>query len=84
MQDVLVDFEFELSPPYLLYRTGNEVGSARFSAAPRSAAHASRRLPAPQVNGLWFYQQEECDQMTALLNRCALLCAGDTDPIGSR
>jgi hypothetical protein len=24
-----------------------------------------------QVNGLWFYQQEECDAMTALLQRCA-------------
>jgi hypothetical protein len=24
VQDLLSDFEFELSPPYLLYRTGNE------------------------------------------------------------
>ena len=70
MQDVLVDFEFELSPPYLLYRTGNEVRPhcrTRF----RACVRASRRPPRLQVNGLWFYQQEECDKMTFLLKKCA-------------
>ena len=43
--DLLGAFEFELSPPYLLYRTPEE------------------------VNGIWFYRQEECDEMSALFNK---------------
>ena len=70
MQDVLVDFEFELSPPYLLYRTGNEVRSPRLARF-RDCGSASRCPLRPQVNGLWFYQQEECDKMTFLLKKCA-------------
>jgi mRNA-decapping enzyme 1B len=74
VQDVLGDFEFELSPPYLLYRTGNEVRAATGRSCallPPAAASRTRRARPAQVNGLWFYQQEECDQMTVLLNRCA-------------
>ena len=45
VEDLLGEFEFELSPPYLLYRSQNE------------------------VNGIWFYRQPECDEITALFNR---------------
>ena len=43
-EDLLGEFEFELSPPYLLYRSSTE------------------------VNGIWFFQQEECDDMSALFD----------------
>ena len=43
-ENLLGEFEFELSPPYLLYRSSTE------------------------VNGIWFFQQEECDDMSALFN----------------
>lgn len=43
--DLLGEFEFELSPPYLLYRSSKE------------------------VNGIWFYRQEECDEMSALFTK---------------
>tara|TARA_B110000977_G_scaffold16922_2_gene20709 strand:+ start:31965 stop:32792 length:828 start_codon:yes stop_codon:yes gene_type:complete len=45
VEDLLGEFEFELSPPYLLYRSSTE------------------------VNGIWFYKQEECDEMSALFNK---------------
>ena len=43
-ENLLGEFEFELSPPYLLYRSSTE------------------------VNGIWFFQQEECDDMSALFD----------------
>ena len=45
VEDLLGAFEFELSPPYLLYRSSTE------------------------VNGIWFYKQEECDAMSALFDK---------------
>jgi len=45
VEDLLGAFEFELSPPYLLYRSSTE------------------------VNGIWFYKQEECDEMSALFDK---------------
>ena len=45
MEDLLGAFEFELSTPYLLYRSSTE------------------------VNGIWFYKQEECDAMSALFDK---------------
>ena len=45
VEDLLGAFEFELSPPYLLYRSSTE------------------------VNGIWFYKQEECEEMSALFDK---------------
>ena len=45
VENLLGDFEFERSPPYLLYKNETE------------------------VNGIWFYKQEECDAMSELFNK---------------
>jgi len=70
VQDLLPDFEFELSPPYLLYRTAQEVCEQSLPSVTWQLSYPPR-----QVNGLWFYQQEEGDRMTELLTRHATLCS---------
>jgi len=42
----LLDFEYELKKPYLLYRNA-----------------------AQEVNGIWFYNQDECEEVANLFNR---------------
>ncbi|KAI4348930.1 hypothetical protein L6164_009591 [Bauhinia variegata] len=42
----LLDFEYELKKPYLLYRNA-----------------------AQEVNGIWFYNSDECEQVANLFNR---------------
>ncbi|KAK7284831.1 hypothetical protein RJT34_19584 [Clitoria ternatea] len=42
----LLDFEYELKKPYLLYRNA-----------------------AQEVNGIWFYNPDECDEVANLFNR---------------
>uniref|UniRef100_A0A453HNJ0 Uncharacterized protein n=1 Tax=Aegilops tauschii subsp. strangulata TaxID=200361 RepID=A0A453HNJ0_AEGTS len=43
VEDLLSDFEYELQPPYLLYRNA-----------------------AQEVNGIWFYNQQDCDAVANL------------------
>ncbi|GAU16119.1 hypothetical protein TSUD_339900 [Trifolium subterraneum] len=42
----LLDFEYELKKPYLLYRNASQ-----------------------EVNGIWFYNPEECEEVANLFNR---------------
>ncbi|XP_020274737.1 uncharacterized protein LOC109849330 isoform X3 [Asparagus officinalis] len=49
VEDILGDFEYEIQPPYLLYRNA-----------------------AQEVNGIWFYNQQECEAVAALFQRCAM------------
>ncbi|KAL4316948.1 hypothetical protein AHAS_Ahas15G0336100 [Arachis hypogaea] len=42
----LLDFEYELKKPYLLYRNA-----------------------AQEVNGIWFYNEDECEEVANLFNR---------------
>ncbi|KAF7804270.1 mRNA-decapping enzyme-like protein [Senna tora] len=42
----LLDFEYELKKPYLLYRNA-----------------------AQEVNGIWFYNSDECEEVANLFNR---------------
>lgn len=42
----LLDFEYELKSPYLLYRNA-----------------------AQEVNGIWFYNPDECEEVANLFNR---------------
>ncbi|XP_004494216.1 mRNA-decapping enzyme-like protein [Cicer arietinum] len=42
----LLDFEYELKKPYLLYRNASQ-----------------------EVNGIWFYEPEECEEVANLFNR---------------
>lgn len=44
----LLDFEYELKKPYLLYRNASQ-----------------------EVNGIWFYNPDECEEVANLFNRCA-------------
>ncbi|XBH55176.1 mRNA-decapping enzyme-like protein [Aegilops tauschii subsp. strangulata] len=46
VEDLLSDFEYELQPPYLLYRNA-----------------------AQEVNGIWFYNQQDCDAVANLFGR---------------
>ncbi|XP_003577832.1 mRNA-decapping enzyme-like protein [Brachypodium distachyon] len=46
VEDLLSDFEYELQPPYLLYRNA-----------------------AQEVNGIWFYNQHDCDAVANLFGR---------------
>lgn len=46
MEDLLSDFEYELQPPYLLYRNA-----------------------AQEVNGIWFYNQHDCEAVASLFGR---------------
>ncbi|XP_020274739.1 mRNA-decapping enzyme-like protein isoform X5 [Asparagus officinalis] len=46
VEDILGDFEYEIQPPYLLYRNA-----------------------AQEVNGIWFYNQQECEAVAALFQR---------------
>ncbi|XP_062197577.1 mRNA-decapping enzyme-like protein [Phragmites australis] len=46
VEDLLSDFEYELQPPYLLYRNASQ-----------------------EVNGIWFYNQHECDAVASLFGR---------------
>uniref|UniRef100_A0A0E0J6Y6 WH1 domain-containing protein n=1 Tax=Oryza nivara TaxID=4536 RepID=A0A0E0J6Y6_ORYNI len=46
VEDLLSDFEFELQPPYLLYRNA-----------------------AQEVNGIWFYNQQDCDAVAGVFGR---------------
>ena len=57
-EDLLGAFEFELSPPYLLYRSPTE------------------------VNGIWFYRQEECDEISALFDKITGAFGADAAPSG--
>lgn len=57
-EDLLGAFEFELSPPYLLYRNSEE------------------------VNGIWFYKQEECDEMSALFDKITGAFGADAPQTG--
>ncbi|XP_072070135.1 mRNA-decapping enzyme-like protein isoform X3 [Arachis hypogaea] len=41
----LLDFEYELKKPYLLYRNA-----------------------AQEVNGIWFYNEDECEEVANLFN----------------
>ncbi|KAF7064491.1 hypothetical protein CFC21_070789 [Triticum aestivum] len=43
VEDLLSDFEYELQPPYLLYRNATQ-----------------------EVNGIWFYNQQECEAVASL------------------
>uniref|UniRef100_A0A0E0BFH2 WH1 domain-containing protein n=1 Tax=Oryza glumipatula TaxID=40148 RepID=A0A0E0BFH2_9ORYZ len=43
VEDLLSDFEYELQPPYLLYRNA-----------------------AQEVNGIWFYNQHDCEAVASL------------------
>jgi hypothetical protein len=49
VEDLLSDFEYELQPPYLLYRNA-----------------------AQEVNGIWFYNQQDCDAVANLFGRYGL------------
>ena len=57
-EDLIGAFEFELSPPYLLYRNSEE------------------------VNGIWFYKQEECDEMSALFDKITGAFGADAPQTG--
>jgi mRNA-decapping enzyme 1B len=46
VEDLLSDFEYELQPPYLLYRNA-----------------------AQEVNGIWFYNQHDCEAVASLFGR---------------
>uniref|UniRef100_A0A453KA72 WH1 domain-containing protein n=1 Tax=Aegilops tauschii subsp. strangulata TaxID=200361 RepID=A0A453KA72_AEGTS len=46
VEDLLSDFEYELQPPYLLYRNATQ-----------------------EVNGIWFYNQQECEAVASLFGR---------------
>uniref|UniRef100_A0A0D9XX21 WH1 domain-containing protein n=1 Tax=Leersia perrieri TaxID=77586 RepID=A0A0D9XX21_9ORYZ len=46
VEDLLSDFEYELQPPYLLYRNA-----------------------AQEVNGIWFYNQQDCDAVAGVFGR---------------
>ncbi|TVU50923.1 hypothetical protein EJB05_02320 [Eragrostis curvula] len=46
VEDLLSDFEYELQPPYLLYRNA-----------------------AQEVNGIWFYNQKDCEAVASLFGR---------------
>ena len=59
VEDLLGAFEFELSPPYLLYRSSTE------------------------VNGIWFYKQEECDEMSALFDKITGAFGADAPTTGA-
>ncbi|EEH54345.1 uncharacterized protein MICPUCDRAFT_35318 [Micromonas pusilla CCMP1545] len=58
-ENLLGEFEFELSPPYLLYRSESE------------------------VNGIWFYRQEECDAMSALFDQITTAFAREPAGVSS-
>ncbi|EMS55409.1 hypothetical protein TRIUR3_05991 [Triticum urartu] len=49
VEDLLSDFEYELQPPYLLYRNA-----------------------AQEVNGIWFYNQQDCDAVANLFGRASV------------
>jgi len=74
VQDLPANFEFELSPPYLLYRVGNQVRDCRTSsgriAHKQQIVKLTLALPACQVHGLWFYEDAEGVRMNDLLQRC--------------
>lgn len=46
VEDLLSDFEYELQPPYLLYRNASQ-----------------------EVNGIWFYNQHDCEAVASLFGR---------------
>jgi mRNA-decapping enzyme 1B len=46
VEDLLSDFEYELQPPYLLYRNASQ-----------------------EVNGIWFYNQQDCEAVASLFGR---------------
>ncbi|KAL6642288.1 hypothetical protein ACP70R_020469 [Stipagrostis hirtigluma subsp. patula] len=46
VEDLLSDFEYELQPPYLLYRNATQ-----------------------EVNGIWFYNQHDCEAVASLFGR---------------
>ncbi|CAM0950041.1 unnamed protein product [Alopecurus aequalis] len=46
VEDLLSDFEYELQPPYLLYRNSTQ-----------------------EVNGIWFYNQHDCEAVATLFGR---------------
>jgi hypothetical protein len=46
VEDLLSYFEYELQPPYLLYRNA-----------------------AQEVNGIWFYNQHDCEAVASLFGR---------------
>lgn len=46
VEDILGDFEYEIQPPYLLYRNA-----------------------AQEVNGIWFYNQQDCEAVANLFSR---------------
>ncbi|KAL5205545.1 hypothetical protein ABZP36_033754 [Zizania latifolia] len=46
VEDLLSDFEYELQPPYLLYRNAEQ-----------------------EVNGIWFYNQHNCDAVVGVFER---------------
>lgn len=56
----LLDFEYELKKPYLLYRNA-----------------------AQEVNGIWFYNPDECEEVANLFNRYGNLLIFSTQVIHS-
>lgn len=46
VEDMLGDFEYEVQPPYLLYRNATQ-----------------------EVNGIWFYNQADCEAVANLFGR---------------
>lgn len=46
LKENLLDFEYELKKPYLLYRNAKQ-----------------------EVNGIWFYNPDECEEVGNLFNR---------------
>ncbi|KAL6906105.1 hypothetical protein ACP4OV_003706 [Aristida adscensionis] len=46
VEDLLSDFEYELQPPYLLYRNATQ-----------------------EVNGIWFYNEHDCEAVASLFGR---------------
>lgn len=48
-EDILDDFEFELSPPYLLYRNKNEVNGAICTSPPAPRGDPARKRSRPRL-----------------------------------
>jgi len=57
VQDILGEFQCEVSKPYLFYRNNGE------------------------VSGIWFFNETECDEVVALIQRIQGMFKTDTGPL---